>query len=56
MKSRIHAVGRNICLGCQRRKNLGFRSPKRGGLLLVSLKDASRTIGFTHVEPWASLE
>lgn len=53
---RMHAVGETLPLNCQGREKLSFRSPEKGGFLLVPVKDASRTFGSAHLEPRTSLE
>ena len=35
---------------------MSFRSPGKGGLLLVPVKDASRTFSFAYLEPCATGE
>lgn len=45
MKSRVPTVGETHYLVCQGRKKLHCRSLERGVLLLVPVKDASRTFG-----------
>lgn len=47
MKSRVPTVGETHSLVCQGRKKLNFRSLERGVLLLVPVKDASRTFGLS---------